>query len=63
MGGKIVYRPVSSDHWCKPPTNLIWCKPPTNLIGTPAEPIGTIWLCDCGRAWTVTHGGWEKLRP
>ena len=54
MGGKIVYRPVSSDHWC---------KPPTNLIGTPAEPIGTIWLCDCGRAWTVTPGGWEKLRP
>lgn len=52
--GKVVYRPGPTCK-CVPPTV------PSSHGPVPAEPNGTIWRCDCGRAWEAFIGGWAPL--
>ena len=41
---RIIKPPRQRDHWCSPPWQ-------SGGYGGTGEPDGTVWVCDCGRAW------------
>lgn len=42
MAGKIIYRPEQHK-----------CTPPGGMKSRPAEPVGSVWECDCGKGYRV----------
>lgn len=58
MSGRIVYRP-QPPHRCSPPMIR------DRSVSEPAEPVGTVWECDCGERWEVKvdrHPEWVRLK-